>query len=63
MIISVKPCLNCGADKISDFKEYDGMLGYEAIVCKKCNWVYDETGAHSPKEWYGDQRDEMALQC
>jgi len=45
-----KPCVNCGADKPSDFKEYDGMLGYEAIICKKCGWLYDESGAYPPEE-------------
>ena len=33
MIVKInKPYVNWGADKISDFREYDGMLGYEAII-------------------------------
>lgn len=52
MIKSVKPCENCGADKISDYKEYDGMLGYEAIVCKRCGFVYDSAGAHPTMKFY-----------
>ena len=49
MIVKInKPCVNCGADKISDFREYDGMLGYEAIICKNCGWLYDDTGAYPP---------------
>jgi transcription initiation factor TFIIIB Brf1 subunit/transcription initiation factor TFIIB len=50
MIISVKPCENCGASEVSDFREYDGCLGYEAIICKKCGYIYDHSGAHSPDE-------------
>jgi len=50
MIISVKPCENCGASEISDFREYDGCLGYEAIICKKCGYIYDHSGAHPPDE-------------
>lgn len=50
MLISVKPCVNCGASKISDFREYDGCLGYEAIICKKCGYIYDHSGAHAPDE-------------
>jgi len=42
MLISVKPCPNCKADKVSDFREYDGMLGYEAIICKKCGCTIDD---------------------
>ena len=50
MIISVKSCENCGANKVSDFKEYDGCLGYEAIICKRCGYIYDQNGMHSPEE-------------
>ena len=50
MIISVKPCVNCGASDVSDFREYDGCLGYEAIICKRCGYIYDHTGVYSPEE-------------
>ena len=48
MLKSVKPCINCGADKVEDFKEYNGMLGYEAIICRKCGFIYDQSGIHEP---------------
>lgn len=41
-----KPCVNCGADRPIDFREYDGMLGYEAVICK-CGWRYD--GVYAPQ--------------
>ena len=50
MLISVKPCVNCGASEVSDFREYDGCLGYEAIICKICGYIYDQNGAHAPEE-------------
>ena len=49
MIVSVKPCVNCGAIKISDFMEYKGCLGYEALICKKCGTTYDNSGVHVPE--------------
>lgn len=36
-------CLNCGG---TDFKYYDGMLGYEAFVCLACGMIFDHAGAH-----------------
>ena len=50
MLVSVKPCINCGSSKLSDFEEYHGLLGYEAIICKHCGYLYDDTGAHSPED-------------
>lgn len=49
-LITVKPCINCGADQIDDFRYYDGALGYEAIICQKCGYVYDFNGIHPPEE-------------
>lgn len=49
MIISVKPCAKCGNDDTTKYKEYDGMLGYEAIICKKCGTIYDDMGSHEPE--------------
>lgn len=46
-----KPCVNCGADKPSDYTEYDGMLGYEAIICKRCGWIYDQNGNYPTDDW------------
>lgn len=44
-------CIYCGADQPSDAKEYDGMLGYEAIVCRKCGSVGDHSGSRPPSKW------------
>lgn len=50
MIISIdEPCVNCGNDKKENYKEYDGLLGYEAIICQVCGYIYDHTGAHPPE--------------
>jgi hypothetical protein len=49
MIVSVKPCINCGADKVEDYQYYDGALGYEALICKRCGFVYDHAGIHPPE--------------
>lgn len=41
MIIAItKPC-KCGANKPEYFKEYDGALGYEAIICSVCGSYSD----------------------
>ena len=32
-------------------KEYDGALGYEALVCKVCGRYYDHTGKHEADDW------------
>jgi rubredoxin len=55
MLVSVKPCVNCGASELSDFREYDGCLGYEAIICKKCGYIYDHSGAHAPDRGEGTE--------
>jgi hypothetical protein len=41
----------CGANHPSDAKYYDGLLGYEALVCKKCGRYYDHGGEHPADEW------------
>jgi hypothetical protein len=53
------PCLNCGADQSSDFKYYDGCLGYDAIICQKCGFIYDASGAHEPDK---DEKSIMYVQ-
>jgi DNA-directed RNA polymerase subunit RPC12/RpoP len=50
MMMSFK-CSVCGADRADDAKEYDGMLGYEAIVCKRCGTMYDHSGQQEADEW------------
>ena len=41
----------CGNIDSSLFYEYDGCLGYEAIVCKCCGRYSDYTGMHQANEW------------
>lgn len=41
-------CGNCDPKKVY---EYDGCLGYEALVCKVCGKVYDQNGEHEANEW------------
>jgi hypothetical protein len=43
--------MNCKADKPKDAKFYDGSLGYEAIVCRKCGTFADHNGWHPADEW------------
>lgn len=42
---------DCGNTNPKKAKEYDGALGYEAIVCTVCGIYYDESGTHKPDEW------------
>jgi hypothetical protein len=44
MLISFK--CPCGNTDIKQAKEYDGMLGYDAVICKKCGRIHDENGIH-----------------
>jgi hypothetical protein len=44
----------CGADSSQDAIEYDGALGYEAIVCKRCARYSDSMGEHEADEWSRD---------
>lgn len=41
----------CGANKPEDAKYYDGAVGYEAIICKKCGRMYDHAGEHPADEF------------
>jgi hypothetical protein len=46
----------CGNDNPKKAKEYDGALGYEAIICTLCGTYYDldENGkgrTNQPDEW------------
>ena len=42
---------SCGNTNPKDTHEYDGCLGYEAIVCTCCGTYYDNTGEHLPDDW------------
>lgn len=46
MVTMIKPCLGCGASTSSDFREYHGVLGCEAIICLKCGMYCDAHGTH-----------------
>jgi hypothetical protein len=41
----------CGATSTSDAQYYDGALGYEAFVCKRCGRYSDEFGEHESDTW------------
>jgi hypothetical protein len=36
----------CGNNDPRKTKEYDGALGYEAVICLKCGRYYDHEGIH-----------------
>jgi predicted nucleic-acid-binding Zn-ribbon protein len=44
-------CIFCGNTNIREFVEYDGTIGYEAIICKKCGGYSDHYGHHEPDEF------------
>lgn len=47
-------CQFCGNRDPDKVHEYDGMLGYEALVCKVCGAAYDQNGQQPPSEhWCG----------
>ena len=47
MIIKIeKPCF-CGNKDKNEFLEYNGSLGYEAIICKKCGAYSDREKAYN----------------
>lgn len=41
----------CGNQDPKEAKHYDGAIGYEAIVCKKCGNYSDEFGEHEADAW------------
>lgn len=49
MIVSMK--CSCGNQDPSKAKFYDGMLGYEAIVCTECGRYSDHEGEHETDDW------------
>ena len=48
MIIEFK-CAHCGNTNKDKAMEYEGALGYEAIICECCGWTFDHNGAHPPE--------------
>jgi len=51
MIISIDVPCKCGNKNINQFLEYNGLLGYEAIVCKLCARYSDHYGFHEAEEF------------
>jgi hypothetical protein len=41
----------CGNTDPTEAVEYDGALGYEAVICKQCAAIHDHNGEHAPDEW------------
>lgn len=41
----------CGNTDPKKASEYDGALGYEAMICLECARYYDHEGEHAPDEW------------
>lgn len=35
----------------NDLAYYDGALGYEALVCRKCGTYFDHNGQQKPDDW------------
>jgi len=42
---------SCGNTNPKKAKAYEGMLGYEAIICTECGKYYDNTGEHQADEF------------
>ena len=42
--------MSCALCKHTELKYYDGWLGYEAMICKKCGAVHDLNGV-----WLNDE--------
>jgi hypothetical protein len=42
---------SCGNTNPKHTYEYDGCLGYEAIVCTDCGKYYDYAGEHPADDW------------
>lgn len=38
-----EPCLNCGS---INMRFYDGLLGYEAVICNDCGTHHTHTGVY-----------------
>ena len=49
MIVSFR--CKCGTNDPKDAYHYDGALGYEALVCKRCGRYSDYIGENKPDVW------------
>ena len=36
----------CGNQDPKKVEEYDGVLGYQALICESCGATHDDTGIH-----------------
>lgn len=41
----------CGNEDTRQFIDYDGALGYAAIICKACGDYQDNSGQYGADEW------------
>jgi hypothetical protein len=42
---------SCGNQDPKNVHEYNGMLGYEALICKTCGRYQDHNGEYEPDEF------------
>ena len=49
MIVSFN--CTCGNDDVGKAVEYDGAVGYEAIICTACGRYSDSEGVHEKDTW------------
>jgi hypothetical protein len=47
-------CHACDNKDVSEFKHYNGLLGYEAYVCKKCGAYFDQYDSYPADKWSRD---------
>ena len=41
----------CGNRNPKKAYEYEGCLGYSAIICTECGWYYDHEGRHEADDF------------
>ena len=51
IIMVIKFNCKCGNKDPKKVYEYDGCLGYEALICHCCGRYYDHFGEHEPDSW------------
>lgn len=59
-MITTFECPHCGTTDPQNAYYYDGLFGYEAIVCMKCKGYSDHEGDHTSDEWSCDLIKEMS---
>lgn len=48
-------CTKCDNKNIAEVIMYDGLLGYEAVICKKCGSYFDQNGVNEADDWSNTQ--------